>query len=193
MKKTAWLLLLVCVSLSVTSCRKKSLNLEPRIPLSPRSIDLAGVTFYLTHEQLSGKLNMLRCSSSDPVVKKCRWNTTRGDREGIFKGIEEIEFTLYRDSVQTIAVYYSQLLDAEYDNFDKAVQQKYATLIGNLPPDTANIEWPYDSLIVKFMPNRRKHWTGSMHTYTPVLEFQERMLYKRWIDDVQRQKTDALY
>lgn len=192
MKKNAWLCLFVSVLL-VTSCSKRSPKLEPRTSVSPSSIDLAGITFYLTHEQLSNKLNMLRCSSSDPIVKKCRWNTTREDREGIFKGIDEIQFTLYRDTIQTIAVYYSQMLDVEYSNFDKAVQEKYAIFIGDLPLDTMNAEWAYDSLIVRFIPNRRKHWTGSMYTYTPVLEFQERVLYKRWIDDVQKQKVNALY
>ena len=136
---------------------------------------------------------MLRCSSSDPVVKRCRWTTTKHDREGVFKGIEEIQFTLYRDSVQTITILYNQMLDIEYKKFNQAVHQKYANLVGDLPVDTLNAEWLYDSLLVKFTPNRRKHWTATMYTYTPVLEFQERMLYKRWIADVEKQKVYALY
>jgi hypothetical protein len=32
-----------------------------------------------------------------------------------------------------------------------------------------------------------------MYTYTPVLEFEERILYKHWMDDVEKQKVRALY
>ena len=175
------------------ACKKRAPKPEPHASLSPSSINLAGLTFYLTHGELESKLNMLRCSSSDPIVKKCRWSTTKRDRDGVFKGIDEIQFTLYRDSVQTITVYYTQMLDADYKNFDEAVHQKYASLTGDFTLDTVSAEWSYDSLLVKFMPNKKRHWTATMYTYTPVLEFQERMLYKRWIVEVEKQKVNALY
>ena len=188
-----WLFTLsLCLFLALNSCRQAP-ETELRPPLSPGSINLAGLTFYLTHNQLSGMLNMLRCSSSDPIVKRCRWSPSRKDREGLFKGIDEIQFTLYRDSVQTITIYYTQMLDIEYKKFDEAIHQKYAVSKGNLPLDTANVEWSYDSLIVRFTPNKKRHWTTTMFTYTPVLEFQERMLYRRWIDDVEKQTVTALY
>ncbi len=190
-------IILLCISLSLlfaeTSCKRKVQKSETRTSLSPSSVNFAGITFYLTHEQLSSKLNMLRCSSSDPIVKKCVWRTNQNDREGVFRGIDEIQFTLYRDTVQTITLYYSQMLDIEYKNFNQAVQEKYSNHVGDFSLDTVNTEWTYDSLIVRFMPNRKKHWTNSMYTYTPVLEFQERMLYKRWIDDVEKQRVNALY
>ncbi|HTK83398.1 MAG TPA: hypothetical protein VL633_14025 [Bacteroidota bacterium] len=187
---------LLGIALFATSCRKGEAKTDPGHSLSPNSINLAGLTFYQTHSQLSSQLNMLRCSSTDPIIKKCRWSTTRRDREGAFKGIEEIQFTLYRDSVQSISITYTPMLDVEFKKFDQAIQQKYATVAPDPHPDTPDTittEWVYDSLIVKLMPNKKRHWTGRMYTYTPVLEFQERMLYQRWIADVEKQTVVALY
>ena len=182
----------------VLSCNKHGPKGERAIDETPRSvspftIDIAGIKLYQTRKELEGRVSSLRCVEKDVDLALCDWRTTDKDRKGVYRGIGQIGFTFYRDTLQTIRVRYEQMLDAEYANFSAAVRTKYAFAVGDRIIDTTGDEWQYDSLEITLVPNRRQHWTGSVFTYTPELEFQERSLYHRWVESLGERKVKPIY
>jgi len=195
-------LLFCCVCMSFlfafSSCKKStrggadSKTFMPR-KVSPRDIDLAGIKLYLTSAEVKRQLPALRCGKKDGDMVVCNWKTTEADRQRIFRGIDQIRLTFYRDTAQTIRVQYSQMFDVEYTNFEQAVREKYAYALGDRITDTIGTEWRYDSLGITLIPNRKQHWTGSVFTYSPELEFQELYLYKRWLEALGKEKLKTIY
>ena len=85
------------------------------------------------------------------------------------------------------------MMDLEYKGFESGIRAKYSRSSGNATVDSTTTVWQYDSLIVTLIPNRKPHWTGSLQTFTPVLEFQERTLYRRWMEDIEKRKVNPVY
>lgn len=192
-------LILIACSVLITSCKhsppeeRASPSDEGWRTVSPREINLSGMALYATVEGIKRLLPSLHCLSQADDIDVCSWKPTPAEQESTFHGISQVKLTFFRDTLHTIQVYYSQILDVEFRNFEKAVRAKYGYMSGGKPVDTTGYEWRYDSLLITFTPNKKQHWTGTMYTYSPVLEFQERFLYQHWLDEVAQQKPKALY
>lgn len=183
-------LLSIFIACTTWSCSERGTSPNhPRQHLSPYSIELAGLTLYMSEQELVSRLPGLRYGSGNEGLVICRWRTDQSVKETPFRGIDAITFTLYKDSLQAIRIEYTQMFDVEYREFESGVRDKYASM----PSDTVTLEWSYDSIRVALTPNRKKHWTGSIATFAPVLEFQERKLYGRWLEDLQRKKIRTIY
>ena len=161
--------------------------------LSPHIVDISGITFYQSSQELKEKLHGMRCEEKDHETQICTWKAMKEDRESGFSGIDKIQFTFYRDTLQSIKLQYLELFDVEYVNFERGVREKYAYAIAGKLLDTTGTEWQYDSLKVILTPNKKQHWTGSFFAFTPVLELQERNVYRRWLDAIEKQKTKTVY
>ena len=189
---------LILTGLVLVCCNKEAPKVSDLINaarrnVSPRTVDLAGIKFYQTREEVKNRLPFLRCETKDNNIDVCRWKTNNDDRRGEFKGIDQIKLTFYRDTLQTIEVRYSEMFDVEYADFDRSVREKYGyTIVGKLIDSTGN-EWQYDSLKVSLFPNKKQHWTGSAFVFTPVLDFQERAIYRRWLNEMEQRKPQTLY
>ena len=191
-------MLLVGTIAFCTSCKRHSPGDVPKPPpakreISPRSIDLAGVKFYQTANETKARFPTARWEKKDNEIEVCSWRPTVEERDTLFNGIARLNFTFYRDTLQTIKVEYFQMLDVEYANFGKAVRQKYAYASADRISDNTATDWQYDSVGITLTPNRKQHWTGSLSTYTPVLEFQERYVYRRWLDAIQNRQVKTIY
>ena len=190
-----WLVLLVCIS----SCKKTPPEEHGSPPdaewrtVSPHEVNLSGIRLYSTVGEINKLLPSLNCRNQADNIDVCNWKPTQAEQESTYLGISQVKFTFFRDTLHTIRVYYTQILDVEFTNFEKAVRAKYGYASGGKSVDTTGYEWRYDSLLITFTPNRKQHWTGTMFTYSPVLEFQERFLYQHWLDEVGQQKPKALY
>ncbi|MBI1803196.1 MAG: hypothetical protein HY033_02375 [Ignavibacteriae bacterium] len=172
-------------------CGKRSDDKQRTI--SPQSINLAGVALYETISSLQALLPNLRCEQRDVDIKLCVWRPTEEERKQTFRGIDQLKLTFYKDTLQSIDIQYLQMVDMEYENFEQGIRTKYARYTGNPGIDSNTTVWQYDSLIVTLVPNRKPHWTGTLSTYTPILEFQERTLYKRWMENLEKRKVNPVY
>lgn len=182
-------LLVTAGCMLLSSCGKQSGDVPGPRALSPRDIHLPGIAFYMTPEEVSGRLAGLRCEAPEKTIRVCTWSPDT--RQDSFRGVSQLRLVFYRDSLHMISVRYAEMVDAEYVNFARAVREKYAPALQ--AADSAGAQWIFDSVSVSLTPNRRRHWTGSIDTYAPVLEFQERVLYRRWLQEVSGQKPKEVY
>ena len=177
----------------LAGCGKRSGDGDRSRTVSPRSVDIAGVTLYRTIDALQTFLPNLRCEQKDVDIKLCVWRPTDEERTQAFHGVDQLKLTFYKDTLQSVSVQYSQMMDMEYRNFEQSIRAKYARSTGIPSVDSTTTVWQYDSLIVTLVPNQKPHWTGSLLTYTPVLEFQERTLYRRWMEALEKRKVNPVY
>lgn len=140
--------------------------------LSSRDVDIGGISFNSTRSGLRAKLNPMGCDTHGFEREICTWLPKA--RHGPFQGIQKIVLTFFRDSVRGIELDYAEMFDVQYRNFNKEIRRKYAARHSFQGLDTLDCEWNYESVAVKFYPNRRQHWTGTFYVYTPALEFQWR-------------------
>ena len=178
----------------VAGCGKRPGNASDRQrTVSPQSVNLAGITLYETIDSLQARLPNLQCEQKDADIKLCVWRPTEDERAQSFHGIDRLRLTFYKDTLQSISAQYLQMMDLEYRNFEQGIRGKYSRPTGVPSVDSNTTVWKYDSLIVTLVPNRKAHWTGSFQTYTPVLEFQERTLYRRWMETLEKRKVNPVY
>ena len=190
--------ILVIMFLVIVACNKDAPKVSDLINaarrnVSPHTVDLAGIRFYQTREEVKNRLPFLRCETKDNNIDVCSWKSNDDDRRREFKGINQIKLTFYRDTLQTIEVRYNEMFDAEYADFDRNVRDKYGYTIAGKLIDSMGNEWQYDSLKVTLFPNKKQHWTGSAFVFTPVLDFQERTIYLQWLHEVEQRKPQTLY
>lgn len=202
MKLILWIFSFVICSLPFlfTSCEKqqpeqKELSRSNRIAksISPQIVDIVGIKFFQTSKDLKTRFPYLRCEKKSDELQRCSLQTTAEEREGDFHGIDQLQLTFYQDTLHNIKIQYSQMFELEYNDFEAGVRGKYAYRYENNSIDSSGNLWQYDSLSVTVVPNRKQHWTASVFLYTPVIEFQERTIYSRWLDALDRRKTKTVY
>ncbi len=161
--------------------------------VSPDAVNLAGIQFSVGKEALENQFPAIRCRSGEEGVMTCTLTPTNDQRESQFPGVDEMKLTFFRDALHTIRVSYGQMFDVEYKNFLSDVRKKYAYRTEDGDLDTVGMIWKYDALKVELTPNPKKHWTGSLMVYTPVLEFQQTVVYKRWLEALEQSKSKKIY
>jgi hypothetical protein len=182
--------LIVAVVLAACSGKKE---FDKSFAVSPDDVDLAGIRFSLGKEALENQYPSVRCRSGEEGVITCTLTPAGDQRESQFPGVDEIKLTFFRDTLHTIRVSYGQMFDVEYKNFVSDVRKKYAYRTEDGDLDTVGMIWKYDILKVELTPNPKKHWTGSLMVYTPVLEFQQIAVYKRWLEALEQSKSKTIY
>jgi hypothetical protein len=166
-----------CVLLSLfllSSCGRNGADSSGGRNLSPDAINISGIHFSQTPQELRVLLPDVHCVRNTPESEICSWIPGESDRRGGFRGVERVGCRFQRNSLRSIRVEYLEMLDVEYTEFDKQVREKYGFIPAPAGPDTLFTEWQYDSVAVSLTPNRRPHWIGQVTTYTPVLEFVKR-------------------
>lgn len=179
---------LLC-GLLIGGCSDKESKNPSREHLSPGAIDLAGIRFSLTKGEFQSRFPSMRCRSGDGDLEICVMSPRGSPDEDSFQGIEQINLQFFRDTLHTIQLEYGQMFDVEYRKFEAGVREKYA----RVPDDTTSFDWTYDSLRVTLTPNPRRHWTGSVATNNPLLEFQERTRYQSWIEGLRQRQIRRIY
>src|SRR5258706_9796077 len=142
--------------------------------LSPGGVNISGIRFSQTPEDLRALLPEAHCVRNAPETEICSWIPGQTDRQGGFRGVERVGCRVQHDYLRSIRVEYLEMLDVEFSVFDKQVREKYGYLPAAEGIDTLYIEWQYDSVAVSLTPNKRPHWIGQVSTYRPVLEFVKR-------------------
>src|ERR1041385_1481935 len=116
--------------------------------VSPRSIDLGGIVFTKTREELAGLFPSLSCQKKSGEIEICSWKRSPKDPQNYFQRIAQIKLTFVRDTLKAIRAAYSEMLDVEYVNFERAIREKYAYAIAGRVIDSTGSNWQYDSLNV---------------------------------------------
>ncbi len=186
-----FVLTVLCLNCSRQHPQTSDLINAVRRTVSPVAINIGGIKLDQSNGDVRSIFPLMQCESKGNSIDICRWRTTAEDRKGPFKGIYQLILTFYHDTLQTIEVHYAEMFDAEYVDFDRNVREKYGYAIAGKIIDSTGTEWQYDSLKVLLIPNKKRHWTGSAFVFTPVLSFQERMIYSRWLTEVEQRKPNA--
>ena len=192
---TCSLFLLLCY---LTACQKEAPKVgeiinSMRRAISPRSVDIGGIRFYQSRVDIEQVVPFRKCDDKGLETMECSWKRTPQDSKNFLEGIDQLKLTFFRDTLKTLRAEYGQMFDVEYVNFEKAIRSKYAYAIAGHVIDTSGNDWLYDSLKITLIPNKKQHWTGSFFAFTPVLEFEERTVVKRWLDEVEKQKIKKVY
>jgi hypothetical protein len=185
--------MLSCILFAAGCGRHSGNDADPERTVSPHSVNLAGVALFKTFDSLQTLLPNLQCEQKDPDIRLCAWHPTDEEHKQAFRGIDQMKLTFYKDTLQSISAQYLPMMDLEYRNFEQSIRAKYARYTGVPSIDSTTTVWQYDSLIVTLVSNAKPHWTGSLLTYSPVLEFQERTLYRRWMEELEKRKVNPVY
>jgi hypothetical protein len=137
--------------------------------IPPHEINFNGIRLYLSKDQALAIIPALKCSPVNSNSDTCLWILPAQQRTGNLRSIDRIKLIFRDDKLKVFHVYYSQLLDFEFNNLEKNVRQKY----GYPLKDTMATDWKYDSLRITLTTNRREHWTRKFRIFTPELEFRE--------------------
>ena len=99
------LIIIFSVAVFLPSCKDpETKNTTTAVPerrvVSPRAIDLAGISFSQTPITLKEKLSALQCDRKDKYIEICQWKTTEKDRNDSYPGVEQMKFTFFQDTLQ---------------------------------------------------------------------------------------------
>ncbi len=137
--------------------------------ISPYEINFNGIRLYLNKDQALTIIPSLKCSPIGSNSDTCLWILSAQQRTGNLRSIDRIKLVFHDDKLKAFRVYYSQLLDFEFNNLEKNVRQQYSYPL----KDTTVTDWKYDSLRITLTSNRREHWTRKFRIFTPELEFRD--------------------
>ena len=170
----------------LNSCGKKESNgissspqRENISPVSPRHVLIGGIAFYQSYDEVTKRIRKLTCSTNYLGDKICYWKSSRADRNHGFENIDQIIFTFVRDTLHEMKVDYLTMFDVEFANVITTFKQTFGQPTVSGSSDSTQMEWHSDSLSILLVPNKRLHWTKSGYTFTPVIDYQERILRKQ--------------
>jgi hypothetical protein len=157
--------------LGFISCGKKSShNSTGGRDLTPSEVSFEDIHLNATKEEVSAKVQPLRCGKSGYSGEVCTWFPPKKLRD--LEGFEEVLISFKDEGVRGIEVKYAELFDLQYTRVNRTIRERYGPTGGTDIPDSVTCIWKYDSLTVRFSPNRKQHWTGSFYVYDPVLNIQ---------------------
>ena len=155
----------------LVSCRSKSSNSATGgRDLSPEDVSFEDVELNAGKDEVSKKVQPLRCAKSGYAWEVCTWLPPKQLRD--LEGFEEVRISFKDNIVKGIEVKYAELFDLQYARVNKSVRERYGPFGGSDTPDSVTCIWKYEALTVRFSPNRKQHWTGSFFVYNPVLNIQ---------------------
>jgi hypothetical protein len=161
--------------------------------VAPSVVDIGGIRLRQSELEVKNVFPNMQCESKGNGVDVCTWKSAEEKGRKGFKGVERLKLTFYGSELQTIEVQYFEMFDVEYANFEQGVKNKYGYAIAGWLIDSSGNEWEYDSLKVILSSHKRPHWTGTMFVFTPALEFQDRTLYRKWLNEVDQRKSQTVY
>lgn len=179
--RTGYVILAFCVvTLFLTGCNGETPRLgdmldRTRRNITPADINIAGITLQRTQQDLADQFRNLECQGIQVDESTCVWKNGQKPRSGKFRDIDELRFRFRKGRMIGFTVIYRQMFDVEYSNLISALRKSYSPAIGGQLIDTIGTVWSYDSVSLDLTPNRKKHWTGSLMVYTPILEIRRNM------------------
>ncbi|HMD14643.1 MAG TPA: hypothetical protein VKI62_08465 [Bacteroidota bacterium] len=176
---------LFCI-VALNSCGKKesrettsSSLLEETPMVSPHKVHIGELAFYQSYDEVTKRVRKLTCSTNYLGDKVCYWRASKGDRSRRFENTDQIIFTFVRDTLHEMKMEYLTMFDVEFTNFLSIFKQTFGSPTVAGSSDSLQMEWHSDSLSIILVPNKRLHWTKSVYTFTPVIDYQERILRKQ--------------
>ena len=163
---------LFLLAFGLLSCGgKSSHNATGGKTLNPSDVVFEDIHMHATKEEVAAKVQPLKCVQSGYAWEVCTWLPPKKLRD--LEGYQEVRVSFKDDVVKGIEVRYAEVFDLQYNRINKTVRDRYGPPGGSDTPDSVTCIWKYDSLTVRFSPNRKQHWTGSFFVYDPVLNIQE--------------------
>ena len=177
---------ILCCIVVLNSCGKKesaeissSSRRENISTISPHQVQIGGIAFYQSYDEVTKRVRKLTCSTNYLGDKICYWKSSKGDRSHGFENIDQIIFTFVRDTLHEMKIDCLTMFDVEFANFITTFEQTFGQPTVAVSSDSTQMEWHSDSLSIILVPNKRLHWTKSVYTFTPVIDYQERVLRKQ--------------
>ncbi|MBI1806344.1 MAG: hypothetical protein HYR76_04755 [Ignavibacteria bacterium] len=150
--------------------QQKKGTLQTQNNNSPRDINVGGIHLYQLRDNIKKQFPSMDCAKENNEKEYCTIRISRANRHGRFQDIDRLYFSFVHDTLRSIKLRYAQIFDIEYLNLVADLEKTYGSAT-SITPDSSHYLWDSDSLNIILEPNRKPHWTGSLMTFTPLVEF----------------------